>query len=95
MGALLLHSLLLTLKSVVLTLYPFLVTSRELSSQCVGAYGHLNFCLPDAAPQRQRLEAKARQLQLTLQRLEQATITPPLPPVLPTARHFYAMGLAF
>jgi hypothetical protein len=35
--------------------------------------------------QRNRLEAQAKQLNLTLQRLEQSTITPPLPPPQPPA----------
>ncbi len=39
--------------------------------------------IADRTRERQRLEAQARQLTLTLQRLESATITPPLPPATP------------
>ena len=39
--------------------------------------------IADRNRDRNRLEAQARQLNLTLQRLEQATITPPLPPATP------------
>ncbi len=41
--------------------------------------------IADRGRERQRLEAQARQLTLTLQRLEQSTITPPLPPQQPPA----------
>ncbi|MBE9070139.1 hypothetical protein IQ260_26205, partial [Leptolyngbya cf. ectocarpi LEGE 11479] len=39
--------------------------------------------IADRTRDRNRLEAQARQLDLTLQRLEQSTITPPLPPATP------------
>ena len=39
--------------------------------------------IADRGRERQRLEAQARQLELTMQRLEQSTITPPLPPATP------------
>ena len=39
--------------------------------------------IADRTRDRNRLEAQARQLDLTLQRLEHATITPPLPPATP------------
>ncbi|NEP63240.1 MAG: hypothetical protein F6K31_41110, partial [Symploca sp. SIO2G7] len=40
--------------------------------------------IADRTRDRNRLEAQARQLDLTLQRLEQSTITPPLPPQQPS-----------
>ncbi|WP_228016100.1 hypothetical protein [Leptolyngbya ectocarpi] len=39
--------------------------------------------IADRTRDRNRLEAQARQLDLTLQRLEHSTITPPLPPATP------------
>ena len=39
--------------------------------------------LADRSRERRRLEAQAKQLTLTLQRLEQSSITPPLPPASP------------
>ena len=39
--------------------------------------------IADRGRERQRLEAQARQLDLALQRLEHATITPPVPPATP------------
>ncbi|MEA5467199.1 hypothetical protein [Leptothoe sp. PORK10 BA2] len=41
--------------------------------------------IADRTRDRNRLEAQAKQLDLTLQRLEQSTITPPLPPQPPPA----------